>query len=117
MNTLLSNPIRLVFLIGAMTCPAIGSAAEQAAGPSDRPDQQQHREPPPEAYQDCKGKQAGDVVQITTPREGAISATCTASAKGLFARPEHPPCDRDGPEKSRANNQSKQSEQINRPSP
>ncbi|MFZ6688880.1 hypothetical protein ACO0K0_14120 [Undibacterium sp. SXout11W] len=49
------------------------------------------REPPPQAYEDCKGKKESDIVQITTPREGKISATCTASAKGLFARPERPP--------------------------
>jgi len=49
------------------------------------------REPPPQAYDDCKGKKEGDIVQITTPREGKMTATCTASAKGLFARPERPP--------------------------
>jgi hypothetical protein len=49
-----------------------------------------HREPPPQAYDDCKGKKEGDTVQITTP-EGAMAATCAPSPKGLFARPEHPP--------------------------
>lgn len=57
------------------------------AGAGDRP----HHEPPPQAYEDCKGKKEGDAVQITTPREGKIAATCTKSPKGLFARPERPP--------------------------
>lgn len=57
------------------------------AGKDDRPP----REPPPQAYEDCKGKKEGAVVQITTPREGKISATCTTSPKGLFAKPERPP--------------------------
>jgi hypothetical protein len=57
------------------------------AGMGERP----RHEPPPQAYEDCKGKKEGTVVQITTPREGKIAATCTNSPKGLFARPEHPP--------------------------
>jgi hypothetical protein len=54
---------------------------------------QARREPPPQAYEDCKGKKVGDVVQITTPHDEKISATCTDSPKGLFARPAHPPRD------------------------
>ena len=50
-----------------------------------------HREPPPQAYEACKNKKEGTVVDITTPREGKINATCTTSPKGLFARPERPP--------------------------
>ena len=45
-------------------------------------------EPPPQAYTDCKGKQAGDTVQHTT-REGKVPATCESSPKGLVARPKH----------------------------
>jgi hypothetical protein len=50
-----------------------------------------HREPPPMAYEACKAKKEGTVVEIVTPREGKINATCTTSPKGLFARPERPP--------------------------
>jgi hypothetical protein len=50
-----------------------------------------HREPPPMAYEACKAKKEGAVVEIVTPREGKIHATCTTSPKGLFARPERPP--------------------------
>ncbi len=56
-------------------------------GDIDRP----HREPPPQAYEACKNKKEGVVVDIVTPREGKIRATCTMSPKGLFARPERPP--------------------------
>jgi hypothetical protein len=47
------------------------------------------REPPPQAYADCVGKQAGATVQHTTP-EGKVPATCTESPKGLVARPSRP---------------------------
>jgi len=50
-----------------------------------------HREPPPMAYEACKAKKEGAVVEIVTPREGKINATCTTSPQGLFARPERPP--------------------------
>lgn len=56
------------------------------------------REPPPQAYEDCKGKNAGDKVEITTPKGDKISGTCTSSPKGLFARPEHPPGGKPGGE-------------------
>lgn len=58
------------------------------------------REPPPQAYEDCKGKKAGDNVQITTPRGEKVAATCTNSPKGLFARPQHPPRPRDQNDKN-----------------
>jgi hypothetical protein len=47
------------------------------------------REPPAQAFEDCKGKKAGDTVQHTTP-EGKVSATCAESPKGLVARPAKP---------------------------
>jgi hypothetical protein len=43
-------------------------------------------EPPQQAYEDCKGRKAGDTVQHTTP-EGVVPATCEDSPKGLVARP------------------------------
>jgi hypothetical protein len=49
-----------------------------------------HREPPPEAYDACKGKKVGDAVQRET-RRGMMDATCMDSPKGLFARPNRPP--------------------------
>jgi hypothetical protein len=47
-------------------------------------------EPPPQAYEDCRGKKAGDTVQHTT-REGKVAATCVDSPQGLVARPNQPP--------------------------
>jgi len=94
MNSIFNNTARFVWLIAAITFSTNGAAAEQPTGPSNSAEPPSRREPPPQAYEDCKGKQVGDVVQITTPREGKISATCTNSPKGLFARPEHPPRDR-----------------------
>jgi hypothetical protein len=53
--------------------------------------------PPPQAYEDCKGRKAGDAVQHTTP-EGKVAATCVESPKGLVARPNQPrPAPQGGP--------------------
>ncbi len=52
-----------------------------------------HRKPPPHAFDLCKGKKEGKVVQIVTPRGKTIDAKCASSNEGLFARPEHPPRD------------------------
>ncbi len=46
--------------------------------------------PPPQAYEDCRGKTAGDVVQQMT-REGLVAATCESSPEGLIARPGSKP--------------------------
>jgi hypothetical protein len=61
----------------------------------DRPPQSQPKtpgghQPPPQAYEDCRGKKAGDTVQHTTP-QGQVAATCVDSPQGLVARPDHPP--------------------------
>ena len=63
-----------------------------AAIAQDRPPQgtQTKREPPPQAYEDCKGRKAGDTVQHTT-REGRVAATCVDSPRGLAARPNRQP--------------------------
>ena len=47
---------------------------------------QNSREPPPQAYEDCRGKKSGDTVQHTT-RDGTVAATCVESPAGLVARP------------------------------
>ncbi|MFZ6754925.1 hypothetical protein ACO0KY_16265 [Undibacterium sp. Dicai25W] len=87
--------IRMMWACCLITGTITNSASAQSTDQKPPAQQEgQHgprREPPPQAYEDCKGKKEGDIVQITTPREGKISATCTASAKGLFARPERPP--------------------------
>jgi hypothetical protein len=54
--------------------------------PPGQSDSAQRPGPPPQAYEDCKGKKAGDSVQHTTP-EGKVAATCMDSPKGLVARP------------------------------
>ena len=44
------------------------------------------RRPPPNAFQDCRGKSEGDSVMHSTP-DGLLSATCENSPEGLVARP------------------------------
>lgn len=50
----------------------------------------QKHSPPPQAYEDCKGKKVGDTVLHTTP-EGKVEATCADSPDGLVARPKQHP--------------------------
>lgn len=64
--------------------------AQQASNMGNRKDEPR-REPPPQAFEACKTKKVNDVVEITTPRGDKMKGTCVESAKGLFARPEHPP--------------------------
>lgn len=80
-------------LVGSIfvACLVAGAAAAQertqsTQAPKDGPG---GREPPPQAYEDCKGKKAGDTVQHSTP-EGKVAATCADSPKGLVARPSKP---------------------------
>jgi len=42
--------------------------------------------PPPQAFEDCRGKAAGAVVQHMT-REGTVQAICEQTSEGLVARP------------------------------
>ncbi len=85
--------IALIFSIATtLTMPMAAHAQAPDRKPADASaDQRPPHEPPLQAYASCKNKKEGDIVEIVTPREEKISATCTASAKGLFARPERPP--------------------------
>ena len=67
-----------------------GALCAQDRGPSPRADAQSGHPPPPQAYEDCRGKQVGATVQHMT-REGPVAATCADSPEGLVARPNQPP--------------------------
>lgn len=71
-----------LFVMGLFVC---GTAFGEETGSR----QKKGSGPPPQAYEDCKGKKAGDAVQHTT-REGKVSATCMDSPEGLVARPDQP---------------------------
>ena len=60
------------------------------------------QEPPPQAYADCRGRQAGDAVQHAT-REGVVAATCVETPNGLAARPSQPRSPGRGGRESRPN--------------
>ena len=56
------------------------------------------RGPPPQnAFDDCKGKQAGAAVQHKIPDGTVVAATCIQTPNGLAARPNQPPGGRGGP--------------------
>ncbi|MCH8621490.1 hypothetical protein [Undibacterium sp. TS12] len=91
--------IILIALVSGMSAHAQPPGGDQKRPPEQGAGDRPPHEPPPQAYEDCKGKKEGDVVQITTPREGKIAATCTTSPKGLFARPQRPPRPPEGDDK------------------
>ncbi|MES2046991.1 MAG: hypothetical protein V4447_01215 [Pseudomonadota bacterium] len=92
MKTKLTTLVQIFFIATILALPMAAQAQAPDNKPGDAsPDKRPPHEPPPQAYASCKDKKAGDVVQIVTPREEKISAACTASPKGLFARPERPP--------------------------
>lgn len=55
-------------------------------------------DPPPDAYEACRGKVAGDPARRRTP-EGMVPATCVPTAAGLVARPIRPPEGAGSPER------------------
>lgn len=56
------------------------------------------RGPPPQsAFDDCKGKKAGDAVKHKIPDGTIVDATCIQVPNGLAARPNMPPGGRGGP--------------------
>jgi hypothetical protein len=77
---------RMTVLTLVITLLAWGAFAQDRP-PTDR--SQGRPQPPPQAYEDCRGKKAGDKVQHTTP-EGVVTATCVDSPQGLVARPDQP---------------------------
>ncbi|MBC3882816.1 hypothetical protein H8K35_15110 [Undibacterium sp. LX40W] len=87
--------LSLMALVGAHNVHASPQSAA-ASKPANSRSEPPHREPPPQAYEACKAKKKGDVVDIITPRGDKLKGNCTESPKGLFARPEHPPEDKTG---------------------
>jgi hypothetical protein len=76
-----------------MTFPALAiSLCACVSMAQDGPPQEMRtrREPPPQAYEDCRGMKTGDTVQHQT-REGVVEATCEDSPRGLVARPKRRP--------------------------
>lgn len=84
-----------IVLILALSSTSICQAQNEPSSDSQRArpakDEGAHRKPPQHAFELCKGKKEGDIVQITTPRGKKLEGVCTPSKEGLFARPEHPP--------------------------
>jgi hypothetical protein len=80
--------LKYVFLLTSL-CAGYAIAQDKPPASAPRAEAQGRHEPPPQAYEDCKGKKVGDAIQHTT-REGKVAATCQDSPKGLVARPNRP---------------------------
>ncbi|HTI66348.1 MAG TPA: hypothetical protein VL460_02250 [Caulobacteraceae bacterium] len=48
------------------------------------------RRPPPQAFEACVGKAAGEAVQLTTPAGAIVGAACRRTPQGLAAIPDRP---------------------------
>jgi hypothetical protein len=94
--------MRMTFVAVIVSLYAGGAIAQEHAQ-SPRADARGGHVPPPQAYEDCRGKQVGAAVQHMT-REGLVAATCADSPDGLVARPDQPPSAREraGPAEGRA---------------
>ena len=83
-----TNHCLSVVVLG-LVCATGAIAQVKPAASAPRAEAPPRHEPPAQAYSDCKGKKAGDVIQHTTP-QGQVAATCEDSSKGLVARPKQP---------------------------
>jgi hypothetical protein len=79
----------LVPMLVANLCIGAAIAQDRVQSTQSKTEASGGHEPPPQAYEDCKGKKSGEAVQHTT-REGKVAATCVDSPKGLVARPSQP---------------------------
>lgn len=79
----------MAFALAIALSAGMATAQEKAQTLQPKAETSGTRMPPPQAYEDCKGKAAGDSVLHTT-REGKVPATCAESSNGLVARPVQP---------------------------
>ncbi|MEI7431382.1 MAG: hypothetical protein WCL27_13085 [Betaproteobacteria bacterium] len=77
--TVLTLATGLIFNLAAVAQQQ--SSPGQATGNTD-----ERGGPPPQAYDDCRGRKSGDTVQHNT-RDGVVAAICADSPNGLVARP------------------------------
>ena len=52
-----------------------------------------HHGPPPEAYEACEGKNAGDTAEFVNPHGDTVTGTCEQEGDRLVLRPDHHPRD------------------------
>lgn len=52
-----------------------------------------HHVPPPEAYEACEGKNAGDTAEFVSPHGDTVTGTCVQEADRLVLHPDHHPRD------------------------
>jgi len=83
------NAMLLIPILVAAAFSGTAYAQSPAQSIPSRQESAGGREPPPQAYEDCKGKRSGETVQHTT-REGKVVAICEESPKGMVARPKRP---------------------------
>jgi hypothetical protein len=80
--TILTKKRSVLFCMLAMMLPASVWASGGPTEPGER------REPPQEAFEACREKNEGDVVEVTTSRGESIKSTCRKNKDQLVAVPE-----------------------------
>ena len=79
MNTMKRMTIVFAVLI---ICAANACAQGPPSGGKD------HQGPPPEAYEACEGKSAGDTAQFVSPHGDTVCGTCVQEGDRLVLRPD-----------------------------
>jgi hypothetical protein len=80
----MKNP-KMKVIISLFVLISLIPVAGWASGDSDS---KRRKGPPPEAFEACEGKQAGDTVEFTGRRGESIKATCEEHDDQLVAVPE-----------------------------
>ncbi len=50
-----------------------------------------HHGPPPEAYDACEGKSAGDMAEFVSPHGDTVTGVCELQGDRLVLHPDNPP--------------------------
>ncbi len=82
------SSLLLSTLLVSTTMTAVTFADDMDMPPAGPP---KHQGPPPEFFEACKGKAAGDSVTLETPHGDTIKAVCEQKDDQLIARPLNPP--------------------------
>lgn len=74
-----------------------GQEPPRGIGTDDEGDRSRRHGPPPQAYEACEGKNAGDAVEVTLPDGKTLTGTCEERDDGLAMRPDNMPENGMGP--------------------
>jgi len=81
------NTVKRMIIVFAVLIICAANACAQGSPQGKRG----HQGPPPEAYEACEGKSAGDTAQFVSPHGDTVCGTCVQEGDRLILRPDDPP--------------------------